>query len=131
MSSDKLMHLARERIGAQSQVIRIKAVFLAQLIAALTRRKIGRAEGNQTDLSFASLHNLRPWDEGTCGLKLLRQPFHVVEVVVRPLGVLGFLIMATTAREVGRESMICASQGTIANSIAIHVLIASESAKPR
>src|SRR5947209_1878829 len=130
MRSNKLMHFARERIGAQPQVICVEAIFVAQLVAALARRKVGATESNQTDLGLAGLHNFRPRNERPRSLKFLREPLHIVEVVVGPLGVLRPLIMAGAASEVRSLRMIGTRERAIAHAIVVDILITSEPAKP-
>src|ERR1700733_9371866 len=123
------MHLAGERISAQPQVVGAKSVFSAQLIAAFIRRKIRCAEGNQSDLGFASLDHLRPWDERTCRLKFPVEPFHIVEIIVRSLRVLGLLVVTTAACEVSRKRMVGARQRPIAYAVSVYILITGESAQ--
>jgi hypothetical protein len=59
----------------------------------------------------------------------MRQPVHVVDVVVFALGVLGFLVVPAAAREVRRRVVGGSGQRTISDAITIHIFIAGKAAK--
>src|ERR1700735_4951626 len=92
-------------------------------------RKIRCTEGNQSDLGFASLDHFRPWNQGACRLKLPVEPFHIVEIIVRALRILGLLVVTAASRKVGRKRMVGTRQRPIAYAVSVYILITGESAE--
>src|ERR1700733_16244616 len=91
-------------------------------------RKIRCAEGNQSDLGFASLDHFWPWNQGACRLKFPVEPFHIVEIIVRALRILGLLVVTAASRKVGRKRMVGTRQRPIAYAVSVYILITGESA---
>jgi len=63
------------------------------------------------------------------GLELVREAIHVVDVIVLALAVLGLVVVAAAAREIGRGRMIGAGERAIADAIAVQIPVARETAQ--
>src|SRR5581483_7754863 len=120
--------LTGEWIGFDPQVINFQVVFLAELIAALDDRPVTGAVSNDADFGLAGVH-FGARNELARGFKLMIEALHVIGVVVRPLAILRFLIMAAAAREVSGARMVGPRKSAIADAIAVHVLVAGKSAE--
>ncbi len=68
-------------------------------------------------------------NEGARGFELAIQALHVVFVIVGALAVVGFVVVAAAAREVGGGGMIGAGQRAVADAVAIKIFVAGESAE--
>ena len=63
-------------------------------------------------------------------LQLEGQPVEVLLPVLGPLAVSRFLVVAGTAREVGRQGVLGARDGPVADAVAVDVLVPLEVAQP-
>ena len=63
-------------------------------------------------------------------LQLEGQAVEVLLPVLGPLAVARFLVVAGAAREVGRQGVLGAGDGPVADAVAVHVLVPLEAAQP-
>src|SRR5437879_5703641 len=100
MLLDEFVHLAGERISAQTQVVGLDAVFVAQLVAALGDAPVRGAVADDSDLCVLAAGDLGPGDEGSRSLKLAVQTLHIVFKVVSALAVLRPFVVPAPARKI-------------------------------
>ena len=103
---------------------------LLQLVAAFAHGVIGSAHGDEADFGPRAMLHHRRGNVLAHDFELVRQAIHVVDVIVLALGVLGLVVVAAAAREVGRGGVIGAGQRAVADAVAIHILVAREAAQP-
>src|SRR5450755_4114669 len=90
---------------------------------------MGSAKSNDSDLGVAVPRQFRPWNKRTRRLELLIDSLHVTFEIVRTLAILRLLIVPATTREISCRRMIRPRQSAITNAIAIHIFIASKTAR--
>ena len=88
------------------------------------------AVGDDADFVAVVAHHLRLGNQRARRFELVRQTVHVVGVVVGPLAVLRFLVVSAAARKPRRSGMIGSRQGAVADAVAVHILVARETAGP-
>src|SRR5262249_38732728 len=125
----KLVHISIERKSPQPEIIRTGLVLLRKLIPALAHRIVAGSESNNSDLRSAVRNRLRLWHQAARRFELTRQPLHVVLIIVRPLAVLGLLVVSAAACKVSGRRMIRSRQRAVCNCVAIYIFIACESAQ--
>ena len=129
VAADELYQLVVERIGARAHVAGLDFVLALELIAAFFDRVGGGADGDQPDAGLVVRIDDGPQDVPAHGLEFVREAVHVVDVVVLALGVLGLVVVAATAREVGCCGMVGGGERAVAHAIAIDVPVPGEAAQ--
>src|SRR5271165_4211396 len=84
---------------------------------------------DDSNLVACITHDLRLGHDVPRILELVPQAVEIVLVVIRPLAVLGFLVVPTPASEPCALRMVDARQRAIANAVAVDVFVASKSSK--
>src|SRR4029077_1283282 len=88
------------------------------------------AESNNSNFCIAHLFNDRSRHTRSRVLELSSQPRHIVLVVFGPLAVVPLRVVPTPAGEISCSRMLSARQRSVADPVALNVLIAAETAKP-
>jgi hypothetical protein len=117
---DEPGQVERERARTEAQVGLPQACVPRELVAALGRGPVRRAEGREADAGAGLEIHDGGGHEAAHRLELVRQPIEVAHVVVGPLAVHGALVVAGAAREVGRQTV--ERHGPIGD--AVHVPVA-------
>ena len=121
---------SREGIRLQAQVAGLNRMFGLQLVAAFAHGIIRSSAIDEADFRFRVHVNHRFGDVFPHHFELVRQAIHVVDVVVFAFGILGLLVVAAAAGEIGSLLVFGARQGPVPDAVPIDILIPLETAKP-
>ena len=114
MALDKLDQFRRERISFQAQIAGRDIVLGQQLIATFRHGVVRCAARHETNFRGCVVMDCRRRNMLAHGLELVRQPVHVVDVIVFALGILGTLVVAAAAREISAGRVVGGGQRAIA-----------------
>src|SRR6185437_17078726 len=100
---------------------------IPQLIERLGDCPMRCAESDDPNLGFARAVNNRRGEGRTRRVELAVEPQHIVLVIFGTFAVVRLLIVAATASEIRRFRMLGPGQRPVRNSVAINVLVTTES----
>ena len=126
----KCWHLVGDGQGADAAVLGGDSL-VAEQVAGLDHRPVRAAVGDQADLVRRASPSMTGGGRaGPGGLELAGQPVEVLLPVLGPLAVARFLVVAGAAGEVGRQRVLGAGDGAVADAVAVDVLVPLELAQP-
>ena len=130
MRGHKIVNRLREGPGANTHVIRLHAVALADLVEAFGERAIRGTEGQEANLRAGIPDHDRSGNQLTRLFKLQRQPIHHRLILAGILGVASRVVVSRAAGEVSRLGVARSGQRAPADGVAVHVAIAGKAAQP-